>query len=274
MRPVPGALLCGGLTALSVAADQPLVLAAASLGGLLLLLAAPGRHAAALWFAGVSALLVFLVNPWIGALGLTPLVSGPDLPLLDTELTVEELAYGVSAALRIAGSALAVAAFVELVDGDLLLAGVSRVAPRSAMIAALAARLLPTLRNDAEGLTLAARTRGARLTGRRPAAELLSPLLSLSLERSLALAEAMEARGYGSGPRSHAPPPQATAIERLLLTLGLCQALVAVWLLAGGEGGFSYYDLLDEPFTALAGLAATAALAPALGAALVVRWRR
>ena len=95
--------------------------------------------------------------------GLTPIWHGPHIPLLDTEITQEELAFGAAAALRIFASALAVAAFVRIADGDLVLNGVSRVAPRSAMIVALAARLLPTLERDAAGIALAAR----RTAGRR-----------------------------------------------------------------------------------------------------------
>ena len=118
-------------------------------------------------FAGTSALLVFLINPFVSVQGLTPIWHGPHIPLLDTEITQEELAFGAGAALRIFASALAVAAFVRIADGDLVLHGVSRVAPRSAMIVALAARLLPTLERDAAGIVLAARARG--VDGVRPA---------------------------------------------------------------------------------------------------------
>ena len=111
----------------------------------MLLAVSPPPRGAYLWFAGVSALLVFVVNPFVGVQGLTPIWSGPQIPLLDTEVTQEELVFGLVAGLRLIGSACAVAGFVRLADGDRVLAAVARVAPRSAMIAALGSRLLPTL---------------------------------------------------------------------------------------------------------------------------------
>src|SRR6476660_741533 len=206
-------LVCSALLVAAVAIDNPILLGTIAACALALLLAGPGSKRAYLIFAGTSALLVFLINPFVSVQGLTPIWHGPHIPLLDTEITQEELAFGAGAALRIFASALAVAAFVRIADGDLVLNGVSRVAPRSAMIVALAARLLPTLERDAAGIALAARARGATASGRRSAADLVSPLVSLSLERSLGLAEAMEARGYGGRQRTREPGPPADGVR-------------------------------------------------------------
>ena len=116
--------------------------------------------------------------------------------------------------MRLAGSTLAFTVFIRLAAGDRVLAAVARVAPRSALIAALATRLLPALEADASGIVLAARARGARIGGRRPSAELLGPLVSLSLERSLALAEAMEARGTAAAPNAAARGPRGHGVSR------------------------------------------------------------
>jgi len=261
VKPLGVMLVCSALLVAAVAVDNPILLGSIAVCALALLLAGPGSKRAYLVFAGTSALLVFLINPFVSVQGLTPIWNGPHIPLLDTEITQEELAFGASAALRIFASALTVAAFVRIADGDLVLNGVSRVAPRSAMIVALAARLLPTLERDAAGIALAARARGATASGRRSAADLVSPLVSLSLERSLGLAEAMEARGYG-GP------------ERVMTASGVALCLLTAWLLLFGGANYVFYDLLGDPVTAAAigGSAAFAALtAVAIGA---VRWPR
>ena len=161
MKPLGVMLVCSALLVAAIAIDNPILLASIAVCALALLLAGPGSKRAYLVFAGTSALLVFLINPFVSVQGLTPIWHGPHIPLLDTEITQEELAFGAAAALRIFASALAFAAFVRIADGDLVLNGVSRVAPRSAMIVALAARLLPTLERDAAGIVLAARARGA-----------------------------------------------------------------------------------------------------------------
>jgi energy-coupling factor transport system permease protein len=265
MRPLPVGLLCGALLAGSVLFDNPLSIAACALVSTGLLAVSPPPRGAYVWFAAGSALLVFLVNPFVGVQGLTPIWTGPQIPVLDTEITQEELAFGAAAALRLVGSSFAVAAFVRLADGDRVLAAVARVAPRSAMIAALASRLLPTLERDAAGLALAARARAARLDRRRPAAALAAPLVGLSLERSLSLAEAMEARGYGAGPRTRMPSGRLPAWERLLLALAT--GLTVVIAVAAPADGYRYYDLLDDPFTRTG--IATACAILALGSAAV-----
>jgi energy-coupling factor transport system permease protein len=273
VRPLPVGLVCGGLLVASVAADHPFVLAACAAGSLGLLLAAGGPAAPYCWFAGISAVLVFAVNPFVAVQGLTPIWHGPHLPLLDTEITQEELAYGAAAALRIAGSTLAVAAFVRLVDSDRLLRAVALVAPRSAMIGALGARLLPTLERDAAGIALTARGRGMELGLRRNASELVAPLVSLSLERSLMLAEAMEARGYGAGPRTRRREPPAGGADLALGAIGAVLVAVAA-LLVAGFAPYRYYDLLGDPFTS-SGVAATMAIGMLCTlAAGVVRWTR
>jgi energy-coupling factor transport system permease protein len=272
VSPLPVGMMCGALLVGSVTLSNPFSVAACAAAAGLLLWVAPPPRAMYVWFACTTALLVFAANPFVGVQGLTPLWSGPQIPVLDTEVTQEELVFGLSAALRIVGSSFAIAAFVRLADGDRVLSAVARVAPRSAMIAALASRLLPTLERDAAGLALAARARAAGLTGRRQAAALATPLVALSLERSMSLAEAMEARGYGGGPRTRPTRVAMPGRERLLLALAAITALLVA--VAAVTDGYRYYDLLDDPVT-VAGLTVTGALL-ALGtaAAGAVRWRR
>jgi energy-coupling factor transport system permease protein len=273
VKPLPASVACGALLLLSVTADHPFILAAAAIAAFALLLSAPPPHAAYIWFAAVAGVLVFAINPFAAVQGLTPLWQGPDIPLLDSQVTVEELAFGAAAALRIIGSALAVSAFVRLVDGDMLARALARVAPRSAMIGSLGARLLPTLERDAAGIVLAARGRGVELRRWRMATELVAPLVSLSLERSLALAEAMEARGYGAGPRTSRPARPTSVHERVLLAAGLAMMALAAAVLVGAAP-YAYYDLLDDPL-GTAGIAIACGIA-ALGGISVaaVRWPR
>jgi len=272
VTPLPVAVLCAGLLVGSVALSNPFAVGACAGASVLLLWAAGGPRKAYVMFAGFAGVVVFLVNPFVGVQGLTPIWTGPDLPVLDTEVTEEELVFGLNAGLRIVGSSLAIAAFVRIADGDRVLAAVARVAPRSAMIAALASRLLPTLERDASGLMLGARSRGAHIERRRQAAELAAPLVALSLERSLALAEAMEARGYGAGKRTRTPRPAATRPEQLLLSIGL---LMTAAVAAGVPlDRFEYYDLLGDPLEPAGLLVALAVGAGGALAAMVVRWQR
>jgi energy-coupling factor transport system permease protein len=266
VSPLPVGVFCGALVVGSVALSNPFAIAACAAAAALLLWATPPPRGAYVWFALTSGVLIFLVNPFVSVQGLTPVWQGPQIPVLDSEITQEELVFGIAAGLRLIGSALAISAFVRLADGDRVLAALARVAPRSAMIAALAARLLPALERDAHGLALAARTRAADLRHRRPAAALAAPLVALSLERSMMLAEAMESRGYGGAPRSRTPQPGLAVRERCLLAVSVVAAATIAVAIPLDE--YRYYDLLDNPFTAV-GLT-TAAVVGACGIAAFV----
>ena len=274
MRPAPAALATGALAVAALTLANPLWPAAAMLGaGMLLLAAGPPRRMYAL-FAVSTGLTVFAVEPFVTVQGLTVLWQGPNIPVLDAQVTTEELAYGAAAGMRIAATALAVSAFVRLADSDLLLHAVARVAPRSAMIASLTTQLLPALERDAAGIVLAARTRAARVSRPATAARLTGPLVGMSLERALALAEAMEARGFAGARRGRAQAPSPTGRERLQLALGTAAAAVVAWAVATGAGDYRYFDTLARPWSAGAMLGSAALLATAAAFAGTVRWRR
>ncbi len=258
----------------AIVAWNPIVLTAALIGAGALLAVSDGPKRAYISFAVFAAVTVFIINPFVSAQGLTVIWQGPSIPILDTQITVEELAYGVGAGIRLAAAALAAAAFVRLVDPDLLMRAVSRVAPRSAMITALATRMLPALERDARGLVLAARTRGSELNRRRAATALVPALMGMSLERSLGLAEAMEARGYGEPGATRAPERRSTGAEQAVAALGALACLVVAGMVATGASNFEYYDTVGDPFTAGA-LAGSVLLAvPLIAAAEVIRWKR
>jgi energy-coupling factor transporter transmembrane protein EcfT len=142
------------------------------------------------------------------------------------------------------------------------------------MIASLTTQMLPALERDAAGVLVAARTRAAAVSRPRTAARLMGPLVGMSLERALAVAEAMEARGYAGPGRSAAPVRRLSASERALTLLGTAALALVIATLLTGAADFRYFDLLDDPWTpaATAGAAVLALLAAAYAG--VVRWRR
>lgn len=241
--------LCAGLIAVSLAAEQPVLVAAALAGSVLLYLAAPVRHGLMLRLAAASGLVLLLLNPFLAAEGDRVLVAGPGFLLLDLEVTAEEVLYGAVSGMRLATAIVATAAFLALSDPDRLQALVSRVAPRSALTVALAARLMPALRADASALHEALLLRGAApATGRRgrarQSATLVEPLVASALDRGVGIAEAMAARGYGGGPFTPLPEPAATRPGRAALVVGL--ALVAgATALAVGVLPYAVYPQAD-----------------------------
>jgi energy-coupling factor transport system permease protein len=269
-----------GLAAIVIAFadDHPLVLAAAAAGALALLAAAPGRPGRLFVIGGlISGLSLALLNPFVAAEGDLIVWRGPDVAVIDLEVTVEEIAAGLAIGLRLLAVAVLVGALLAHIDADRLQAQVARVAPRSALTCALAARLIPTLQRDGRAIAETARLRGVDLAGGgwgarvRGAAPLALPLLGSSLERGLDIAEAMAARGYGGGPRTRLPERPYDGPERAVLAVGAGLGIVATATLAVGAAPYAYYPTLDAPL-APGAVAVALALAAALGgAALVLR---
>jgi energy-coupling factor transport system permease protein len=239
LRPGAVLLLAAGLIAAALSTRQPAVLAVLALGAGLLVVRSPGPRIAPLVVAAGTAISFALINPFVAVEGNTVIFSGPHVPggLLDLEVTVEEVVYGALSGLRLAVAILACAFVVLRADPDMLTGLAGRVAPRSALLVALAARLVPTMRRDATALSDAARSRGLVLrSGPRrarlaAASTLVAPLLASGLERGLEVAEAMTARGYGVGQRTQLPAPRPRRDERLLWLPALGVVAIAAVLL-------------------------------------------
>jgi energy-coupling factor transport system permease protein len=178
-----------------------------------------------------SAVALFVITPFVERLPGSVLWTGPTIPVIGTlDITSVELSGALYNACRLAAVSLAFAAYALWLDHDRLVqaAGFAR---RSVLAVALATRLVPTLEREAAGLVEALRGRGVEPRGLRDRASLVSPLLAGSLERSLNLAEAMEARGFGLPGATRLPPPRWKARDRLALGAAVAAIVVgALWL--------------------------------------------
>lgn len=270
--PVVALALVAGVLAFTT--DQPLVLAALAAGAIVLLRAAPG-HPGRLVLVGaaISALAVFVLTPLLTAQGDLVLFSIPVPSPLNGDITAEAVVQGASAAARVVATIALAAAIFAWADPDRMLAGLGRVAPRSALVTALAARLVPTMRRDARAISETARLRGVALTSgprlqrARAAAPLALPLVGSALERGLDAAEAMAARGYGEGRRTRLPERRRDAGEWVALLLAVALVPVVAWAVAGGAASFTFYPVLGPVVTAQSVALALSVLLALVGAA-------
>lgn len=270
--PVVALALVAGVLAFTT--DQPLVLAALAAGAIVLLRAAPG-HPGRLVLVGaaISALAVFVLTPLLTAQGDLVLFSIPVPSPLNGDITAEAVVQGASAAARVVATIALAAAIFAWADPDRMLAGLGRVAPRSALVTALAARLVPTMRRDARAISETARLRGVALTSgprlqrARAAAPLALPLVGSALERGLDAAEAMAARGYGEGRRTRLPERRRDAGEWIALVLAVALVPVVAWAVAGGAASFTFYPVLGPVVTAQSVALALSVLLALVGAA-------
>lgn len=231
IAPVPAAALLAAAAVAALLLDQVLPLALLTAALLGLCMQSRTRLRPYLFGTGTAALGVFLVWPFLQTTGIEVLWEGPIVPVLgQLDITREELVLAAVSALRLAAVGLAFSAYALLLDHDRLVANVT-FARRSALAVALATRLVPTLERDAAGLAEAVRGRGVEVAGVRGHARLLSALVAGSLERAANLAEAMEARGFGSGTPTRAPGPAWGPVDHAALAAGAALVLMAVlWL--------------------------------------------
>jgi len=232
VSPAPAAALLAALAAAVLLADRLVSVAVIAAVLFVVCLRGPkGRRRLYLTGALLSGLAVFLVTPFVASVGWHVIWSGPTVPVLgQLDVTREELYNGLFQGLRLTAVALAFAAYALLLDHDRLVQS-ARFARRSVLAVALATRLVPTLERDAAGLVEALRGRGVEVTGVRGRGRMLVPLLAGSLERSLNLAEAMEARGYGRPGATRAlRPPWGLAERAALAGSVLIVAIGAAWL--------------------------------------------
>jgi energy-coupling factor transporter transmembrane protein EcfT len=233
VSPAPAAALLAAAGAAALLAERIATVAAIGLVLLVLCLRAPvGRRGVYLVGALSTGLGVLVFSPflWSSPEG-TVLWEGGTVPVLGPlDVTTAELYEAALNALRLSALALAFSAYALLLDHDRLVQS-ARFARRSVLAIALATRLVPTLERDAAGLVEALRGRGVEVTGVRGRGRMLVPLLAGSLERSLNLAEAMEARGYGRAGATRAlQAPWGVAERAALAGSALIVAIGALWL--------------------------------------------
>ena len=197
---------------------MPAAIAAVLLG--LCLRAPASRRWPYLLGCAITSATVLVITPLLVVNGVDVLWSGPVVPVLgQLDVTTEELAGAAIQAVRLAAVTLAFAVYALLLDHDALLRS-ARFARRSALVVALATRLVPTLERDVRGLVEALRGRGVEVAGVRGRARLVSP------DRLRVAGARAEPRGGDGGPRLRPGRCDAGAV-----------AAVAVARQAGARGG-------------------------------------
>jgi energy-coupling factor transport system permease protein len=183
------------------------------------------------------------------------------------DITLEALAAGALAGLRVMVLVVAFGLLSAAVDPDGLLRLFRRVSYRSALTASLATRLVPVLARDVGRMGDAARCRAV------PAGRLAVARAALSgaLDRAVDVAAALEVRGYSRGGR--AAPARRPWSRHDLRVAGAAAlaALAAVALKLAGAGGVEAYPRLTletgAPELALAAALVAAGALPFAGRA-------
>jgi energy-coupling factor transport system permease protein len=144
-----------------------------------------------------------VINPLVGHVGDDVLVTlPPGIPVLGGPVTLEGIAFGAVAGLGIAAAVLAVAPLSLAVESHDLVNALPDLLSRTGAAVSASLNLVPGIARGYTAIREAQVMRGWRPRGLLSWGEVLVPTLLTALEDSVQLAEAMEARAYGSGRRT------------------------------------------------------------------------
>ncbi|MBA3530361.1 MAG: hypothetical protein H0T73_00370 [Ardenticatenales bacterium] len=155
----------------------------------------------------------------------------PWLPVFGGEITLEALLFGFLSGYSLMLLLLIFATFNEAADYAALLRLVPGFLFQAGLVTSIALAFVPQTMQALEEIREAQMIRGHRFRGWRDLPPLFLPLLTMGLERSIQLAEAMESRGFGGIERGKGRSGAQALRYRLLLLGGLLTLVVAISLL-------------------------------------------
>jgi energy-coupling factor transport system permease protein len=198
-----------------------------------------GRRAplSPLRFAAVAVPLSALFNGLTVHIGNTVLFRLPGwIPLLGGPLTLEAFLFGATNGLTLTAIFSGFAVFNQVTPVRDLAQLTPRAFHEAGVVLSIALTFIPQMRRSLNRIREAQAVRGHRVRGLRDWLPVVVPLLVSGLERSMGLAEAMVARGYGAiSDRGQSLRTQGVLILGLLALLGgwLTFLLVPTWQEAG-----------------------------------------
>ncbi|HOB39321.1 MAG TPA: energy-coupling factor transporter transmembrane component T [Methanomassiliicoccaceae archaeon] len=194
----------------------------------------------------------------------TPSVGPVLLDLGIVKITEGPVLFSISMSLRLVLSVVAFAVLTFTVHPDDLLRILSRLGFKSMTGVSIATRMYPTIAADSAAISDAMKARGVEFDDgsfvrrARARAPVMMPLLMNSMERSMNIAEAMEARGFGAGKRSRYKDPALRTADRLMMISFLLAIPFGVAMFIMGYGNVNY--LAGEPLVITAAGATVAAV--------------
>jgi len=157
------------------------------------------RALSPLRFAAIAVPMAALFNGLTAHLGDTVLMRLPDwLPLLGGPVTLEALFFGATNGLTLTAIFGGFATFNQVTSARDLVRLAPRAFHEAGVVLSIALTFIPHTTRSLARIREAQAVRGHRVRGLRDWLPIFVPLLVSGLERSMGLAEAMVARGYGA----------------------------------------------------------------------------
>ena len=147
---------------------------------------------------------------------------------LGGDVTLEAVSYGLANGLNLMVVLVVFATFNTLVNHHQLLRSIPSFMYQTGVIASIAITFVPQMASSLKDIREAQAIRGHRFRGLRDLLPLFAPLLTSGLERSMQLAESMEARGFAEATRPGGETRRL--VHKALIPLALFTLLAGVFL--------------------------------------------
>lgn len=220
---------------------------------------------------GAAVVVATALNTLLSHTGVHVLVTLPEqLPGVGGPVTAEAALFGLDVALGLAAAVMVVAPLSRVMHPHDLVDALPRLLQRTAALTGAALNMVPAVARSAVAINDAQRMRGSAGTRRRDWRAVAAPIVLSALDDSLQLAEAMEARGFGSARRTHylqARPDRASLVT-------VAGAAAAIVLTIGARVAGQMPDWYTFPAASLPDISAVPVVACLLLALPLVTWRR
>jgi energy-coupling factor transport system permease protein len=249
LHPLTCVLYYAGAMALGMMMTHPLFIL--TLIGLTSLLIHWHGELPSLWrllkYFAPLALLFALANPLFSHRGRHVIME-----VFGQPFTLESLLYGLISVGTILAVLILFTSYQVVITPPKFLRVFGSLFPKTALMTTVAIRFVPLMRRRLMEIAAVQRTKGidiaaGRLTKRiSDGMKLLQLLLSVSLEEALQTADAMKAKGYGTGPRGRFEEYHFSHMDRIVLTL---LVILAAACLAGrmqGYGDFPIFPVMPS----------------------------
>ncbi|NPV89771.1 MAG: energy-coupling factor transporter transmembrane protein EcfT [Firmicutes bacterium] len=200
-----------------------------------------------------AAIVIMIVNPLVINAGETILWHSPILPVQGRiEISVEAVCYGAAMGIRLMTLMIVFCLYNEILDPDLLLGYMARIAYKSGLMLSLATRSFPSVIRDLAAAREVQQLRGVDFNSGnlrervRKYSQVFRVVLISTLEGSFHTAEAMQARAFGAGPRSRYRRELWRPRDTICLSTSFLALVMAICAKSGGYLDFIYYPRLGR----------------------------
>jgi len=197
--------------------------------------------------------LFFVINTLANRMGSTVLLQGPVLPVFGClTVTLENLVFVLTMGIRLLIVFTAFIFYNYTLNPDRALSFFARFFPRSALLVALTTKSIPYLSQKLQSVAEIAQCRGvnfhtgSRLTRIKNLLPLIRVLFISALEDSFNIGESIQARAYGSGPRTNYTRERFRPGDFLVTAASVAALLLIMLSLIRGWGHFSFYPRLGS----------------------------